>query len=165
MFQDPTFWVAVSLFILVASIWRWARPQIEILLKNLDDQSKKIQENIIQAQSVYEKTLKMHKDAKAAVEDAKVQAREILEHTKIEIAHSNKDAEEKLKKLSESYDAKITSRLERGRSQAIQDLHSQVTQLVLKASHQVVDQIIKDPKNIQKIQDTSMDEINKLGLS
>lgn len=161
MFQDPTFWVAVAFAVLVGSFWYWGRPQLGIILEKLDNQSRKIKFHMEDAQHIYDKTHALYEQSKASVEDAKKQALEILNHTKVEIQHYQKDAEENLRHMESVLEDKISNRLHRGRNQAMKDLQKEVATLVLEASQDVIQHILKDPKNNALLLDASLDEIQK----
>lgn len=161
-FQDPTFWVAVAFCVLVLSIWMFGKNVRQGVSEALDDKAASIRQSIDEAQKIYDEAYLQNQQAKLDLEDAKKQAQEILDHTKIEIDHYQKESEERLTKLYKFLEDKTSHRMERGRANLLDKVEKEVKSLALQVAQEVIERIKKDPDHGKDLVQEALEDIKKI---
>ena len=158
MFADPQFWVAVSFFLFIASIFN---PVRKILTTNLDSQIHEIKNKIEEAEN-------LKNEAQKTLSELKIRESEVEK----EINELKLNSEKKISQLKEISSKKLSEQIDRRKllaenkiEQLVRDANLSIKNYISNASIETATDILKrnlSDKNKSNLIDDSIKELNSL---
>lgn len=128
MLMNPSFWVAVSFFTLIALI---GKRVYGMMIQGLDEQSQAIEKEIIEAQNLKNKAETYLAEQKKLYEEAHRRAEEIISHAHLEVTRLKKQAEEDIQFYLKNEERLLETRIQRAENLIYQDIKQQLIELSL----------------------------------
>ena len=144
MFADPTFWVAVSLFGLVAVLVYFKLPAL--VAKQLDQRSERIAKELEEAHRLREEAQALAAEYQRKLADAVKAAEAILEQAKADGLAAAEQARAALELALERRQALALTRIEQAEVQALKDVREATIDAAIAAARAVMAKQITGPK-------------------
>jgi F-type H+-transporting ATPase subunit b len=141
MFNDPTFWVAVSFVLFVVLvIWKGGSS----LVAGLDNRAKEIQRRLDEAQQLREEAQAAKAEYQRRQRDALSEAEAILDHAKTEAVRMREEAEVKLAQSLARREQVALDKIQAAEAKALQEVRAQMVDLAVAATRRLIQDNMDD---------------------
>jgi len=155
MFNDPTFWVAVSFVLFLALLyWKGWRP----IVAGLDKRAEEIKRKLDEAQALREEAQAAKADYQRRQRDALQEAEAILEHAKTESVRLREEAEAKLEQSLARREQVAMEKIQAAEAKALQEVRAQMVDLAVAATRRLIEDNM-DAATQKKLVANAIDEI------
>jgi len=151
LFNDPSFWVALSLVIFIALVWK---PAKRIVLGGLDDRADKIRAELDEAAKLREEAQELLAAYKRKQRDAERETEEIMSQARTEAQHMREQATKDLEALLERREQQAVDRIARAEEQAVAEVRGLAVDLAIAATRKLLADEIDDGKAAALIDDS-----------
>ena len=131
MLNDPTFWYAVSFALFIGLL---GRPLFKIITAALQNTQQSIQHQLLEAQELREKAQRLLHEANTCRNEARQEAREILEHAEKEALRTQEQALAEVNKFFVTQEQELHECLKQLQYEAKETLKKQLCDLTLAAT-------------------------------
>lgn len=137
IFQDPTFWLAISfiVFILLA-----AKPVFKAIGAMLDKRAQLIEERLEEARKLKEEAVEMRAEAERAQHDAIEEAARIIEYAKKDAEHIRELGVTSLEKAIEKKKSLVEQRIHAAQEKAVNEIKGQTANIAYKVADKLIDE-------------------------
>ena len=135
LFADPTFWVAVSLLIFVALVWR---PIAKAAPKALDDRAAKIKAEIEEAEKLRAEAQELLAQYQRQQREVAQEAESIVRHARDEANRMTEEGKAKLEAALKRREAAARERIRRAEEQAVAVVRARAIDLAIAATRQLL---------------------------
>jgi F-type H+-transporting ATPase subunit b len=157
IFSDPKFWLTISFLIFFLLMLKYVMPKITSLL---DDQSKRIADQISQAQDLKNQAEKLLIESKKQYESSLIYCKKLIDDAKSEGENLLKDSQKSLEEEIKKRTLLSKERIKAEEDKAIRELKSSIIESAMKIVESNAVKISKDDSsNITK---ESINDIEKL---
>ncbi len=158
MFQDPTFWVAVSFVILIGAA---GRQIYRAITGGLDKRAAEIRRQLDEAEQLRVEAQNMLAEYKRKQRDAEKEAQEMLEHARVESQRLREKVEEDLGVALKRREELAVEKIAQAEAAAIKEVRSQAIGLAMAATAQVLSDKLDQTTASDLVQSTIDDLGNK----
>jgi F-type H+-transporting ATPase subunit b len=144
IFSDPTFWVAVSLVIFVALVWR---PIAKALPKALDDRAAKIKAEMDEAEKLRTEAQELLAQYQRKQREVAIESESIVRHAREEAARMTEEGKAKLEAALRRREAAARARIRRAEEQAMTVVRSRAVDLAIAATRELLAQRLTPAKD------------------
>lgn len=135
MFNDPTFWVAIALLVLIALI---AKPVAKGVTKGLDERAEKIKTELEEAERLRNEAQDLLAQYQRKQRDAQKEADAIIEHAKAEAERLDRDGRARLKDSLEHREKLAMDRIAMAEQQALEQFRARAIDVAVLAAQKVL---------------------------
>ena len=156
LFSDTNFWILVSFVIFLVLFLRYG---LDSIIDMLDQRTKKIRNELDEAEQLRIEAQEMLADSKRKQQNAEDEAERILNEAKEKAKRLVDQAEKELEKAIEKQKQQAKDRIDSAEKQALLDIRHEVSKIAIQASQDILttrlDRIDHDP-----LVDYSIDQID-----
>jgi F-type H+-transporting ATPase subunit b len=140
LLANPTFWVAVSLFIFIGLLYYYGVPGN--VMNQLDKRGQRIADELAEAKRLRQDAEKLLKEFEAKRAAAEREAAEIVSSAKDEAERLARDAQEKMADFVQRRTASAEAKIAQAEAQASAEVRAAAVDAAIKASERVLRQEI-----------------------
>jgi F-type H+-transporting ATPase subunit b len=142
--SDPTFWVAVSLAIFIALVWK---PVATAVPKALDDRAAKIKAELDEAEKLRNEAQELLAQYQRKQREVAIEAESIVRHAREEAARMTEEGKAKLEAALKRREAAARARIRRAEEQAMGVVRSRAVDLAIAATRELLAQRLTPAKD------------------
>ncbi len=143
MFTDPTFWVAVGLFVFLGLI---AKPVLGFVTKGLDERADKIKNELDEAERLRNEAQELLAQYQRKQRDAAKEVEAIIAHAKEEAERMDREGREKLAASLERREKLAMERIALAEQQATARVRAHAIEVAVVAAESVLASNVSDAK-------------------
>lgn len=135
VFSDPTFWVAVSLLIFAALVWR---PIAQAVPKALDERAARIKAEMEEAENLRVEAQELLAEYQRKQRDVAIEAESIVRHARDEAARMTEDGKARLEAALKRREKSALERIRRAEEQAMELVRARAVDLAIAATRELL---------------------------
>lgn len=144
MLESPSFWTSLAFIVFVILV---GRPVLKIILKFLDDRCYQIKVDIDAAAKLRHEAEEYLYASKSQLQEAKEQAKAIIEHAVLETDRLKSEARHKLEELIRNEERITQERIEIVKSEALAEIKKQAVQIAVQVTEKILVESIDAQEN------------------
>ncbi|MDX2083466.1 MAG: hypothetical protein SFV53_05735 [Rickettsiales bacterium] len=137
MFNEK-FWLAIAFLAFIAALFKFAKSSI---IKSIDDKSKKIAEEILQAHDLKEKAEKLLQTAEKYAAESAVYSKKLMQDAEIE---AQRFLDEAKKTANEEINKKTNAAFERIKQEQLQTIRNIKSEILTSALNEIENGVLKN---------------------
>lgn len=158
-YQDPTFWVAVALLLVIVALFR---PVKKGLLASLDTRASQIRAKLDEARKLREDSQSLLAEYQRKQRDAMSDAEDIVAHARVEADRIRVEAEQALEESIKRRERQAVERIAHAEAEAMRQVRNQAVDIAIAAAGKLLQENLPEGKANALVDDTIKDLPNRL---